>query len=155
MSLHSLSHQLPVQPRFSLLVPCPSTWYFLAPSVTSSGPISIVISEPYVSLIAPEWFCSFPGSFSSEIQGPSCIFSESSPFRAVYFYIRYDSYSGWVPHSASGEIQHARERSPPLMQLLWMFWLQQQQLQAHHHHSSEVVRFLFYFCIVSALSTAY
>ena len=48
-----------------------------------------------------------------------------------------------------------RERSPPLMQLHWMFWQQLQQLHTHHHHSSEVVRFLFDFCIVSALSTAY
>ena len=91
-------------------MPCPSTWYFLESSVTSSGPISVVVSEPWVSLIASEWFNSLPGSFSSEIQGPSCIFGESSPFRAVYFYISYGSYSGWVPRSASGEIQHTRAR---------------------------------------------
>ena len=36
------------------------------------------------------------------------------------------------------------------MQPHWMFLLQQQQLLIHHHHSSEVVRFLFYFCIVTS-----
>ena len=43
-----------------------------------------------------------------------------------------------------------KERSPPLMQLHWMSWLQLQQLQIHHHHSSEVVRFLFDLCTVTS-----
>ena len=43
-------------------------------------------------------------SFSTEIQGTSYIFSESTPFQQFIFDIRYGPYEGWVPRSASGEI---------------------------------------------------
>ena len=43
-------------------------------------------------------------SFSAEIPGPSCIFSESTHFQQFILDIRDGSYEGWVPCSASGEI---------------------------------------------------
>ena len=64
-------------------MPCPSTWYFLEPSVTSAGPISVVVSEPRFSLIASEWFSSFQRA-SVQYYSVADIFSVSrAPF--AYF----------------------------------------------------------------------
>ena len=63
-------------------MPCPSTWYFLEPSVTSSGPISVVVSEPWFSLIASEWFSSLERA-SVQIYSAAVIFSVR---RALFAY---------------------------------------------------------------------
>ena len=42
--------------------------------------ISVAVSEPWVSFIVSVWFSSFPGSFSSEIQGPAAYSVSRPPF---------------------------------------------------------------------------
>ena len=49
-------------------------------------------------------FQSSSGSFISEVQDPSFIFSQSTYFQQFILDISYGPYEGWVPCSASGEI---------------------------------------------------
>ena len=62
-------------------MPCLVILPFPEPAVASSGPISVVVSEPWFSLIASEWFSSLPKSFGSVLQCSKYIFSESSLFQ--------------------------------------------------------------------------
>ena len=63
-------------PSVQLLVPCLSTWSFPEPSVASSGPISAIVSEPWFSLLASEWFSSLQLA-SVQIYRASVAFSVS------------------------------------------------------------------------------
>ena len=79
-------------------------------SVISSGPISVSVTEHWVSQGVQRGSAVFQGdSVSSRelqfrVQDPIYIFSESTHFQQFILYIRYGPYEGWVPCSASGEI---------------------------------------------------